>query len=71
MIAGGCPYCNEFIHNSIGDAPCFSFPLCESCGKKYALKHSRINPIAMTMESFNEKYIIDEENKKIKDKPLI
>lgn len=28
--------------------PCFSKEICESCGKEYWLKHSRVNPEAYT-----------------------
>lgn len=68
MIMGECPYCNAHIFNPIGKPPCFTFPVCESCGKKYALRHSRLDPVAMPIEEFEKLYIIDEEKKTIKDR---
>ena len=67
MIIGDCPYegCDDTHWIAMGDMCGFSKQTCDACGKDYWLKHSRVLPEAFTLEEFNEKYVVDEENKSI------
>jgi len=71
MIFGDCPYddCNAPVSTACADkCPAFSKETCETCGREYWLKHSRIDPVAYTLKDFAEEYEIDEENRKITKK---
>ena len=48
MILGDCPHCGEHVMTPIGPAPCWSEETCDECGKTYWLKHSRLDPVAVT-----------------------
>ena len=65
MIFGECPYCDEMISTPIADTcPAMSKETCDSCGKQYWLKHSRLNPVAYPMEEIE----VNEETKSVKIK---
>lgn len=67
MIFGHCPYCGSLVSTACAPkTPAFSKEKCGECHKKYWLKHSRIDPEAMTQEQFNKEYSVDETTKVIK-----
>lgn len=69
MIFGECPYCDSDVINYMPDkTPVYAQCTCENCNKIYWMKFSRIDSEAYTIEDFNEKYIVDTENKTINEK---
>ena len=68
LFIGKCPYngCDETMWNAIADTvPCFQKTKCEKCSRVVWLYHSRIEPVAYTVEGFLERFAIDEETKVI------
>lgn len=66
MIFGDCPYdgCSGF-HAIPCLAPGWTKEKCETCGREFWLRHSRIDPEAYTLEGFAQKYAVDEIKKQI------
>ena len=67
MNLGDCPYCNEFLglFEVPEKAPCYSVVNCQACRKDVWYRHSRIDPMAWTVEDFEKEFTIDYENNKI------
>lgn len=61
MIIGECPYCDQVVTKSLGEAGAFSKETCQHCMKTYWLKHSRVDPKAYPLENV----IVDENSKRI------
>ncbi len=73
MIFGDCPYegCSGTHALGVPDrTPAFAKNTCEDCGREYWLYYSRLNPEAYTIEDFENKFEIDEENRSIKERDL-
>jgi hypothetical protein len=69
MIIGGCPYCDHAHMVPIAaQCPAYRPEVCEECGKKYWIRHSRIDPEAYTAEEFDAKFIVDYENYKVTER---
>ncbi len=67
MIIGECPYCENVIVNAMPDrSPAYCRPTCETCGKTYWLRCSRISSVAYTEEEFERLHEIDAKNRSIK-----
>lgn len=72
MIIGECPYCAEIETTAIApQCPVFSKETCESCGKRYWLYHSRLDPMRYSIEDFEKKFELDESTKEIRYKNAI
>ena len=68
MITSECPYddCKGYHMIPIAPrCPAFSKETCEDCGREYWMKHSRIDPEAMTPDEFDRRYIVDEYKRSI------
>ncbi len=71
MIIGDCPYdgCDDCHMVPCADeCPAFSRETCDTCGRIYWLRHSRMLPEAFTEEQFAAKYRVDEETKVISER---
>lgn len=71
MIIGPCPYsdCDELHMVPIGPRPpMMSRERCEGCGRTYWLRHSRIEPDALTEEEFATGFDVDHATKMITPK---
>ena len=64
MIIGECPYCD---HSNMTECapvcPAFSKETCAGCDKSYWLLHSRIDPMAYSVEDFEKEYRVNDETK--------
>jgi hypothetical protein len=69
MNFGDCPYCDGFIGMLAMPerTPAWAKVECESCGKDVWYKFSRVDPEAWTVEAFEKRFIVDEENRGITD----
>lgn len=53
MLIGECPYCDKPTMTPVADStPCYSYEACDSCGKEYVLRHSRIDSWSTRKEDF-------------------
>lgn len=70
MNFGDCPYCNDFtgFHKVPDKTPCYAKVNCESCGKEFWYRLSRVDPKAWTIEDFENEFDIDYENMKVESK---
>ena len=68
MIVGECPYeCGGGHCVPLSQPISFTKHECETCGKTFWIKHSRIEPEAYTDEDFNKDFYIDD-NGRVKEK---
>jgi len=69
MIMGGCPYdCGEgHIIPIAPECPAFSVEQCEGCKKEFWLLHSRLKPMAYTLEEFDKRFTADHDKYTILD----
>jgi len=71
MIIGECPYCDAVMWNQCADVtPAFEKVVCSECRETVWLYHSKLDPIAYTEEDFFDKFLVDEDTKIIKEKPV-
>lgn len=64
MIIGDCPYPDCQGRRMIPcarECPTFSKETCETCGRGFWLRHSRVDPKAHTEQDFHEEYEVDYE----------
>jgi hypothetical protein len=48
--------------------PCWGKEHCEACGRQFWEHYSRLHPQAFTLEEFEERFIVDESAKEIREK---